>query len=101
MNYLEVHDPQKFRKKAKGVQVIPFAMKDFYYRIAADEQDKLNKQKTKLSAAELKKRVADMKSKREKEKFTREKRLFQKERQRLAKAKQDAKEGKIVDTREK
>ena len=37
MLYLEVHDPQKFRRKAKGVQVVPFAMKDFYYRIAKDE----------------------------------------------------------------
>jgi len=37
MLFLEVHDAQRFRRKARGVQVVPFAMKDFYYRIAKDE----------------------------------------------------------------
>lgn len=30
MEYLEVHDPQKYRLRAKGVQVIPFFMKGKY-----------------------------------------------------------------------
>ena len=47
MNILEVHDSQKFRKKAKGVVLVPFAMKDFYYRIAKHDDIK-KERKSKL-----------------------------------------------------
>ena len=39
LQFLEVHDPQLFRRKAKGVRVVPFAMKDFAYRIALDQKN--------------------------------------------------------------
>lgn len=68
MNILECHDPQKFRKKAKGVQNIPFAMKDFYYRISKDDLEK-QKKKSKLTAAQIKARLGEMKKRREQEKF--------------------------------
>jgi hypothetical protein len=35
------------------VQVVPFAMKDFYYRIAQEEYQRINKKRDKLSAAEI------------------------------------------------
>jgi hypothetical protein len=72
MNILEVHDPQKFRKKAKGVQVVPFAMKDFYYRISKDEIDKRSKKISKLSAAQIKDKVEEMKIRREQQRHMRE-----------------------------
>lgn len=74
MNILEVHDPQKFRKKAKGVLVVPFAMKDFYYRISKDEVAKMKKT-TKLSAAQIKNKVEDMKIRREQERYMRERQV--------------------------
>lgn len=64
MNYLECHDPQKFRKRAKGVQNVPFAMKDFYYRISKGEEPK-GKRTTKLSAAQIRQKVEAMKKRRE------------------------------------
>ena len=73
MLYLEVHDPQKFRRKAKGVQVVPFAMKDFYYRIAKDERQRINQRKqTKLSASEIRQKVEEMRERREREARQRE-----------------------------
>jgi hypothetical protein len=72
MNILEVHDSQKFRKKAKGVQVVPFAMKDFYYRISKDEIDKRSKKVSKLSAAQIKEKVEEMKIRREQQRYMRE-----------------------------
>lgn len=72
MLFFEVHDPQKFRRKARGVQVVPFAMKDFYYRIAKDERQRLNKKQSKLSAAEIKQKVEEMRDRREKEARLRE-----------------------------
>lgn len=71
MNILELHDPQKYRKKVKGVLVVPFAMKDFYYRIAKD--DSYPDKRSKLSAAEIKAKVDEMKLRREHEKWVREK----------------------------
>ena len=68
MQYLEVHDPQLYRRKAKGVQTIPFSMKDFYYRIAQDEKDKVQKKESKLTAAQIRARVEEMRARREKEK---------------------------------
>jgi hypothetical protein len=53
MSILECHDPQKFRKKAKGVLVVPFAMKDFYYRISKDEIS-MREKKSKMTAAQIK-----------------------------------------------
>lgn len=90
MNLLEVHDPQKFRKKAKGVLEVPFAIKklkvypklslkpdyvysqDFYYKISNDFEVG-HKKKSKLSAAQIKAKVEEMKMRREHEKWVREK----------------------------
>jgi len=72
MDVLECHDPQKFRKKARGVLVVPFAMKDFYYRISKDEVGRRDK-KSKLTAAQIKIKVEEMRQRREQEKFIREK----------------------------
>ena len=48
--------------------MVPFAMKDFYYRIAKDEYFRLNSQKRdKLTAAEIRQKVIDMRDRREKE----------------------------------
>ena len=71
MNILELHDPQKYRKKVKGVLVVPFAMKDFYYRIAKD--DNYSDKRSRLSASEIKAKVDEMKLRREHEKLIREK----------------------------
>jgi len=68
MQIMEIHDPQRFRRKVKGVRVVPFAMKDFYYRIAKDEYFRLNNQKRdKLTAAQIRQKVIDMRERREKE----------------------------------
>ena len=74
MNILEVHDPQKFRKKAKGVVVVPFAMKDFYYRIAKHDDIK-KERKSKLSAAQIRAKVEEMKMRREQERWIRERQM--------------------------
>ena len=66
MEELEAEDPQKFRRKVKGVQVVPFSMRDKFYRIADDEMSKYTF-KSKLTAEQIKQRVAEMKARREKE----------------------------------
>jgi hypothetical protein len=86
MQYLECHDPNKYRKKIKGFH-IAFNIREKVLRIGEDELSKY-KFKSKLTPEEIKRLAAEAKAKRASEKAIKEKEekeKYQKEREALRK----------------